>query len=521
VSNTSGTSRADSKLDEGSAGAGRRRRLLHGWSANVVQLGLGLTQQLVLIPVFLHFWDAETLAAWLALYAASMLAQVADCGLQLRAINRFVSFKSCIDCDRRTGNFYFRLLHVYIGNVAILSVVLVAGMVLFPPSTMLGFEAIPAFDFAFGIVTLGTLFVLPSGLVTGLYRVHGRYARGVWLQNATSVISQIAQVIVVAWTGSVLAVAIVYTVSWLFLAVFLIALDRRRQYAFSHAVGKRPSLRWWSGQLKCAFPFGVAAFADLSLLYLPMLLVSALVADRLMVAQWGLIRAIVGLVRAVPVLVTMPLAPELAHEYAIGSKDRLRHLYSRASVLVTAVTSMVAASFLSFSEDFFLLWTHGNVPYDPNAAAILLLGSVALAPSILAVGVANYSNRGSLLMRLKGLQLILFLPMAVVLILGFGTLGAALAIVATDLAIQSGLLAVVVKGVLRRPLKHFAFVALVNGLVVAVSWGIGIAIGTAMPGGTALHFFLECAGWLLALGVIVGLLQIKPVRTRVGNLIPD
>ena len=44
----------------------RARRLFSGWSASLFQIVLGVTQQVALIPVFLHFWSGEILAAWLA-----------------------------------------------------------------------------------------------------------------------------------------------------------------------------------------------------------------------------------------------------------------------------------------------------------------------------------------------------------------------------------------------------------------------------------------------------------------------
>src|SRR5579872_6335870 len=62
-------------------GPGRAHRLIGGWSANLVQMALGVTQQVALVPVFLHFWSSEVLAAWLVIYAAGNLALVADCGL--------------------------------------------------------------------------------------------------------------------------------------------------------------------------------------------------------------------------------------------------------------------------------------------------------------------------------------------------------------------------------------------------------------------------------------------------------
>ncbi|UCF54497.1 MAG: hypothetical protein JSV48_09705 [Bradyrhizobium sp.] len=124
-------------------GGTRLRRLIHGWSATLVQVLLGLTQQLLLIPAFLHVWTADVLAAWLTIYAAGSLVIVADAGLQLRAVNRFLAFKSCADCDGRTASFYAGMLRIYVSLVVALAVVLTAGALLWPPSAMLDFTRPP------------------------------------------------------------------------------------------------------------------------------------------------------------------------------------------------------------------------------------------------------------------------------------------------------------------------------------------------------------------------------------------
>src|SRR3954471_8412569 len=111
-----------SSFDLGPADAGtamtasrrsRARRLFSGWSANLIQMILGITQQVALVPVFLHFWSSEVLAAWLAVYSAGNLVLMADAGLQVRAINRFFAFNSCVDSDGRTARFYAAMLRVY------------------------------------------------------------------------------------------------------------------------------------------------------------------------------------------------------------------------------------------------------------------------------------------------------------------------------------------------------------------------------------------------------------------------
>jgi hypothetical protein len=111
-------------LQQPSAGPSRARRLFGGWSANLVQTVLGITQQVVLIPVFLHFWTSGTLAAWLAVYAAGNLMLIADAGLHFRAINRFLSFKSAVDCDGRTARLA-RINGLQLAMFLILSIALI------------------------------------------------------------------------------------------------------------------------------------------------------------------------------------------------------------------------------------------------------------------------------------------------------------------------------------------------------------------------------------------------------------
>ena len=123
--------------------------------------------------------------------------------------------------------------------------------------------------------------------------------------------------------------------------------------------------------------FAVANITELALVNVPVLLVSALVTDRIAVAQWGLTRVIASLVRGLCLQVTLPLGAELGHDHAIGDKERLRRLYAQGSAFVTALACLVVAALLPFWPDFFALWTHGSIPYDGPLAVTLLLGSAA------------------------------------------------------------------------------------------------------------------------------------------------
>jgi len=505
----------------GGAAASRARRLFSGWSANLFQMMLGVIQQVALIPVFLHYWSSDILAAWLVVYAIGNLVPIADCGLQFRAINRFLAFKSSVDCDGRTARLFAAMLRIYLGLAGVLVVLVLVGTRLLSPSVAFGFQTISDFDAAFLVMTIGLLLTLPSNLVSGLYRARGLYGRAVNLQSIGMLVGQVVQLIAIIATGSLLAVIVAYVVTQMAVAVYFMA-DARRLFPFLRGVRVKLSMRWIIGQFQYAAPFAVAGAAELALLNIPVLLVSALVSDRVAVAQWGLTRVVAGLLRTLCIQTTLPLAAELGHDHAVGLRERLRSLYARGSVFVTLLASVVVSGLLPFWPDFFALWTHGAVPYDPVLAITLLIGTAAVAPSILALGYANYSNRGDLLVRTKGLQLAVFLVLSVVLIQRIGPLGAAIAIIASDLLIQFGLLGIVIlRQTLQRPFAHIAVLVMLMVTVTLCGWGLGTAIRALLPWTGLLRFVAECVLWLGIAGLVASPLASARLRGELIAKIPN
>jgi O-antigen/teichoic acid export membrane protein len=334
-------------------------------------------------------------------------------------------------------------------------------------------------------------------------------------------VAQLGQLVAIVTTASLLAVTVAYVATQLLILIYLVAIDAPRLFPFLRGVRARLSWRWSIGQFRNAFPFAVANATELALLNLPVLLVSAFVTDRVAVAQWGLTRVVAGLLRALCIQATLPLAAELGRDHAVGLKQELQNLYARGSVFVALLASLAVSGLLPFWPDFFALWTHGAIPYDPLLTITLLLGTSAIAPSILALGYANYTNRGGLLVRTKGLQLAVFLMLSVVLIPPMGPLGAAVAIVASDLLVQFGLLTIVIiRQTLQSPLRHVAFLAAVMAVVTLCGWGLGIAIRLTVPGTGLVRFVVECALWLVAVALIASPLLNKSFRDRLIAAIP-
>ncbi len=232
--------------------------------------------------------------------------------------------------------------------------------------------------------------------------------------------------------------------------------------------------------------------------YISVLLIGVFVSDRIAIAQWGLTRTIVGLLRGLCYQMTLSLAAELGHDHAIGARESLQQLYARGSIVLTLFASVTTSGALVFWPDFFEIWTHGAIPYDATLATTLLLGMCAGAPAILALSYANYSNRGTLLLWTKSLQLAIFLILSLILIPRLGPLGAAVALISSDIIAQFGVLFVVVlRETLRHPIRHTLFLIMIMVTVVSAGAAIGETIRYLLPGAGPVHFCLNarCGLW--------------------------
>jgi O-antigen/teichoic acid export membrane protein len=477
---------------------------------------LSLTQQIILVPVFLHYWSVDTLGAWFAIMAAGNLVLVADAGIHAWSLNRFLSFKSSDDCDRQTGSYYGTGLRLYLWLAAAFAVLILLAAQFIHPSIALRFSNQPDFDIAFLAMTVGAVLALPANLTVALYRARGLYGRVVGIQCWTMVIAQLGQLVGIKLTGSLLVVVAAYVAGQIVYAIYIMAFDARRQLPVLRDLPQvKLSWPWTISQLRGAFPFGVMNITELVLAYAPVLLVSAFVTDRVLVAQWALVRTIASLLKGLCLQMTLPLAAELGHDYVTGMKEQLRSLYARGSLLLTLFASVVTSGAIVFWSDFFAIWTHGTIPDNPVLMMTLLIGTCVGAPSVLALSYANYSNRGYLLLWTKSLQLLIFLLLSLILIPRLGPMGAAIAVISSDIAVQSGILSTfMMRETLQHPIRHVAILIGVMVTVVPAGAAMGEALRYLLPGAGVAHFVVVCALWLAAIAVLASPLTNKPIRTR-------
>jgi O-antigen/teichoic acid export membrane protein len=189
-------------------------------------------------------------------------------------------------------------------------------------------------------------------------------------------------------------------------------------------------------------------------------------------------------------------------------------------VILVLVAAGATSGALAFWPDFFAIWTHGAIPYDATLSPTLLIGTCITTPALLAMSYASYSNRGPLLLRAKSAQLVLFVVLALLLIPRFGPLGAAIAMIASELIAQSAFLAVViVSETVQRPVRYVLLLAAMMVVIVAAGAALGEAIGRLVPGRGLVHFAAECAIWLAAVAIAAAPLLRAKFRERLLSVL--
>jgi hypothetical protein len=115
-----------------------------------------------------------------------------------------------------------------------------------------------------------------------------------------------------------------------------------------------------------------------------------------------------------------------------------------------------------------------------------------------------------------------FTVLSLVLTPSMGPLGTAIALVATDLLVQFGLLAsVIIWDTLERPLLHVAFLAALMIVVTVLGWALGVAIQSLLPLVGLTRFIAECAIWLIVVALAASPLANTRFRDELASLIPS
>ncbi|HUV70443.1 MAG TPA: hypothetical protein VMW15_12320 [Terracidiphilus sp.] len=415
---------ADLSALENPASSARRTgiiaRMLHGTGAGVVAYGLSIGSNLLLLPLYLHFWSVAVYGEWMALYSVVNYLANLDFGVTTAATNAATMAYARNDWPafkRIQGTAWATSL-----MIAGIGIVLISALSLFyfRVNKWLGLTVIDQRDARIIFLCLGISLLanIPGRQLTSVYIAIGKFATYQWLYNAFMFFAVVITAIALILGASPASLAIVAAGTTLLTLVFAAGLLSWRRS------GLMPRIRDadWHTAKSLAAPtgqFGISMIATALTVQGPIVILSRALGGP-SVALFATTRTVANVVRGMLTLLRAPLGPEFSAAAAQPSKDKLRSLF-RISAAIDAVIAISLTAIL-WSGGIWIIsfWSHHHIDPDPMLLHLLLIAFMveAFLQMLTIAGWATNRFRGASLGQLA--TACLSLALAVVLLGRFG-----------------------------------------------------------------------------------------------------
>ncbi len=412
--------------------SGAAGRIARGLAANIGGMGITLVIQLVSVPVFLAAWGVPTYGEWLVLSAVPTYVALSDLSFSSVAGNSMVMLVAegkrtdAVTLGRRLWSIVTVMTGIAV--LAAVTIALVFGGAFGSGAAIRASEAQIVLVALFLQVAVGNQY----GVLDAWYRAGGRYPLG-------ATVRQLGRLLEFgALMGAVLLGAPPSTAAIAFLAgsvagfvVSFVVL--RRTVPWSTFRPERPHLQTFRellapGVAFMAFPIGNA----LSLQGFTIVIGATLGAPAVVV--FSTTRTITRVALQAMGSINSAIWPELSRSVGSGRLDEARAILRRSVQLALVGSLSLVLGLALFGVAIIRWWTHGLVDSPPLLLFILVLVIVANSTwyTLSAVLAATNRHRRLAVVYLSGTTAALL--GAVPLGSAFGLAGAAMALLAIDMA---------------------------------------------------------------------------------------
>lgn len=420
---------------------GIRKRLFSGAIGIISVTTLGIGQQLLLVPLFLHVWSAETYAAWVILFSVTTLMSVADFGLHPLAINKYqVSINdetnpASAALSRQITSFISA--YVVVTTVSILTIVFIT--IFGDPVRLLGLggashsELKAAFVLA---VANGVVINLTSGC-TALYRSHLRTQRLLAIRVVVQAATIILQIVFLLAHCSIRELwAMLFLVN--LICLIFMAYKDLPSFVNCDLTG------WWRISAKNAFktigeafPFLIPGAADQVLNQLSVFALALVSAPQQEIVLFNLCRLVTAVPRMLAQQLSGFLGPEVGTEFVRGNEAGLRLSIRHAIISSSAIIGITSGAMYGLINPLFQHWTSGKVPFQGPVFWPMMI-SLTIGPHIFAAfSSLIYTNKPKIIATIQLVRLTFLFLLTVILAARWGALGAALALLTSELMTAS------------------------------------------------------------------------------------
>lgn len=363
--------------------AGVRKNFAATLYSNAASIG----GQLLLVPVFLHFWGAKQYGSWLVLFAIPACFTFLDAGLGNSLGNTLtIAYKRSefLRAEQLLNSFLKYQTLTLIGGYALFIIAVFA----LPLRHWLGVEEVRFFDFAATslMLALYTLLSLQLGLFTAIFRAAARFNQFVLWNSHAKIVEIGGSIIVLMAGGGLVALALtLVTLRAGLLVLFWIA--GRKVLPEIRITWETASFSTFKSLLAAGIAFSTLPMAAgiinqgsavlLNQQMGPVAVVALSVARQLARLYYNLMNALF-----------LALHPEMTLAYAAGDHERLRRLYA-GGLGVVLWTSVPAILMLAIFGPFVIeLWTKSTIVvgsillmFCAIEAVIAVLGQNAALPA--------------------------------------------------------------------------------------------------------------------------------------------
>lgn len=412
------------------------KRLISGSLATWVQFVIALLTQIALVPVYLSYWSPSVYGVWLAIITLVEVLQVPSRG-HLQYLGSAFLINGSENTDGLAKILSSSLpfaLGIFLIQVGVAWVLVHMGWLgaLFGSRATLPNDTISSAGIVLQLeVILYGFFGGVGGLVIRVLAPLGFFARTAWWGVLASIVAALAPVAFVINGGGIyeaglalVATLLIYNLIAFFDVLRLLARGGVKLQYPDFDLGLRNF--WGSLALVITGLLENVRATGLRLFLVPLVGVSHL-------AAFATIRTGANVTRQALGTITGPLMPELMRVLKQRSQAKTEAAISIVWLVLVVILAPVVIVLQFFVEPLFMIWTRGQIDFDPILFGVLSLGVLvfALAQPAMAIVTGNNILRPQLV--IATISAVLVVVGVVTLVPIFGILGAGCALLVAEL----------------------------------------------------------------------------------------
>jgi O-antigen/teichoic acid export membrane protein len=375
--------------------------------ANFFGIGVLLFSQVILVPVYLHFWGVEMYSDWIILTAISSFFAMSDVGLNSVTINRFVIKKEegeINECQSLLINNFLLVIAAFTVSISGAIVYLIK----FDVVSSLGLHVInrETASYTF-IILIGYIFLgMASSVLDAIYRAYSFNHKAIHLGNIVRFAEGLVVLVALILNFSIILLAALFLIPRILIFVYKL-IDIKKYFPYQLSF-KSKDWKLFKELLYPSFTFMFFPIGNGIVFQGFSLLVNKYFgADSLVL--YNSTRTLTSFLNQILSTVLQAVWPEFSIAYGKKDVQRMRELHRKAFAVATSGAIVLGLLLLLFGEIIFIIWTQRKIEFDFSLMlaflVVLIFRSIWSTSSVALMATNRHSRIGILYIILAALSI--------------------------------------------------------------------------------------------------------------------